>query len=82
MNENNSIDSQNNIYTLFINPKYYKLLTPTMQREMQYLKNQIDDFIRQISSYKKGLLDSLLDEEESMAFMNLTFLTNNPQFYQ
>jgi hypothetical protein len=58
-----------------------KLLTLGMQREMQRLKNEINRLSRQMQSYRRGLFDSLLAEEDSMALMNLGHLADHPQCY-
>lgn len=58
-----------------------KLLTLSMQREMQRLKDEINALSRQLEGYKRGLWESLLEEEDSMALMNLAHLAAYPQDY-
>jgi len=66
---------------LFTPSRSCKLLTLGMQREMQRLKNEINSLSSRLQSYKSGLFESLLAEEDSMALMNLTHLAANPHYY-
>ena len=49
---------------------------------MNTLKNDIHDTIKKVQGYKDGLMDSLLEEDITMALMNLSYMKEQPSLYK
>ncbi len=57
------------------------LVTLNIQKHMTWLKNNIDDLNTKTNAYKQGIL-SVLEEDDTMALMNLTVFRANPSRYR
>ena len=58
-----------------------QIFPPKIQKEMAGLRFQLESLQRKLTSYKNCLLDDVLAEELSMAYMNLSYLSESSKNY-
>ena len=56
------------------------IVTPPIQQRLNFLKDETTKMESRLHIYRENL-DSLIEDDETMAFMNITSLKNNPTLY-
>ena len=89
--EYNSISERLNLVLEITGLKYFisgdteypptQIFPPKIQKEMAGLRFQMESLQRKIMDFKRCILEDVLSEEISMAFMNLSFLSENASYY-